>query len=261
MLGTTSPSKSSTARRRNPTRASCRPRPRRRTGRCPSRVPALPVAEQIERRCSAKAATQRDRHTRRSFNELRRAALDVLGREEVEQLARKCGFTQREPKEIKAFEFAVCSALAAVVEGKRSFAAIWRLMIAAAGVKVARSAVIQRIGAGSAELMEKLVELVAQRVKRPDCPRLLDRLEEFKAVLANDGSVIKLSPLLRHLYPARRTKGAAARVHGTADLVNRQVVRVEVIGDRDSELAVARSLPIEENTLYINDLDYVDYTY
>ena len=251
----------SSSRRRNPPGPRTKVRPRSGKGGRPRG--AIPMSERLERSHKAKEAKQQQRHIKRNYKELRRQVFAVLGREEVEELARECGFYRREPREIRAFEFAVCSALAAVVEGKRSFASVWRLMVAAAGIKVHRSAVTQRFGAGSARLMETLVERVAKRVSKPDCPEMLGRLAEFKAVLAHDGSVVKLSPLLKTLFPARRTTSmeAAARVHGTVDLVNRQMVRAVVTGDRDSELVVARTMPIEANVLYMSDLGYTSYAY
>ncbi len=73
---------------------------------------------------------------------------------------------------------------------------MWRLLNAAAGITVHRSAVTQRFGAGSAKLMEELWKRVTSRVEDPGCPERLDKLAEFTAVLAHDGSVIRLSPLL-----------------------------------------------------------------
>ena len=43
--------------------------------------------------------------------------------------------------------------------------------------------------------------------------------------------------------------------------MHRRIVRVELTGERDSELAVARSQPIESGTLYISDLGYTSYDY
>ncbi len=189
--------------------------------------------------------------------------LSLVSKREVEELARQCGFYKRTPREITAFDFALCCALAAVVEGKRGFASVWRLLAAAAGVEVARSAVTQRFGEGSAKMMEELFCRATERLKSGPCPELLGRLEQFRAVLANDGSVLTLSPLLKKLFPATRTNSveAAAKLHATADLVGRRVVRVELTGERDSELAVARAQPVESGTLYINDLGYTSYDY
>jgi putative transposase len=82
-------------------------------------------------------------------------------------------------------------------------------------------------------------------------------------VLAHDGSVVKLAPLLAKLFPATRTNAvkAAAKLHATTDLVHRRLVKVVLTGERDGELAVARAEPIEPNTLHINDLGYFAYDY
>ncbi len=179
---------------------------------------------------------------RHSYKALQQQTLGLASEPEVEELARQCGFYQRKPKEIHAFGFALYCALASAVEGKRGFAGVWRLLTAAAGVEVARSAVVtQRFGEGSAQLMEQLFCRAAERLRTGRCPELLDRLKRFRAVLAHDDSVVALSPLLKKLFPATRTNclEAAAKVHATADLVHRRIVRVEVTGERDSEFPFA----------------------
>lgn len=200
---------------------------------------------------------------RLAYQALRRDTLSLFTQAEVEQLARESGFYQRSPRAIRGFQFVLCTVLAAVVEGKRGFASVWRLLGAAAGVEVARSAVTQRFGAGSARLMEGLFQRTLERLPKASCPELLSRLDEFRAVLANDGSVLMLSPLLKKLFPATRTNsmGAAGKLHTTVDLVHRQIVRVELTGERSSELAEARAHKIEPGTLYMNDLGYTSYDY
>jgi len=236
-------------------------RPRSRTGGRPRGSRSKPGW--LARRLDERRGKKLRRRTRRSYEALQRETLGLVSVREVEKLARDCGFYQRKPKEIRAFDFALCCALAAMVEGKRAFASVWRLLAAAAGVEVARSAVTQRFGEGSAQLMEELFCRAAQRLTSGPCPELLDRLEPFRAVLANDGTVLALSPLLKKLFPATRTNSveAAAKLHATADLVGRRIVRVELTGERDSELDVARAGAIEPGTLYINDLGYTSYDY
>ena len=203
------------------------------------------------------------RRDKRAFDALSRDTLSLFTEVEVEALARESGFYQRTPRAIGAFEFALCTSLASIVEGKRGFASVWRLLAAATGVEVARSAVTQRFGEGSARLMEKLFEQTLERMPEQPVPELLSKLDEFRAVLANDGSVLTLSPLLKKLFPATRTNSveAAGKLHATADLVHRRIVRVKITGERDSELAVAREQPIEAGTLTINDLGYMSYDY
>lgn len=250
----------------NTTTSRSRRVPRLRTVRPRSRIAGRPRGSRSEpgwlaRRLDERRGEKLKRRTRRSYAALKRETLGLVSVREVEKLARQCGFYKRKPKEIRAFDFALCCALAAMVEGKRAFASVWRLLAAAAGVEVARSAVTQRFGEGSAQLMEELFCRAAQRLKMGPCPELLGRLDQFRAVLAHDGSVVMLSPLLKKLFPATRTNSveAAAKLHATADLVHRRIVRVVVTGERDSELAVARAETIEPNTLHINDLGYTSY--
>ena len=217
------------------------------------------LARQVDGRGQRKAA----RRAHRSYQALRRETLGLLKRREVEQLAWSCEFYQRAPRQIRAFEFVLCCALGAVVEGKRGFASVWRLLEAAAKVEVARSAVTQRFGPGSARLMEQLFLRAVERVQPAPCPELLGRLEQFRAVLGHDGSVLCLSPLLRKLFPSTRTNSvqAAGKLHATADLVHRRIVGVVLSGERQGEIDVARSQPIQPGTLYINDLGYTSYDY
>jgi IS4 transposase len=246
----------------NKSRQHCRPgrrrrvQPRRKTGGRPKGSVGTP---RWFRRAHERRRAGRDgRPARRAFAVLRRDTLKLISRAEVEGLARECGFYQRTPRAIRAFEFVICCALAAVAEGKRGFASVWRLLAAAVGVEVARSAVTQRFGEASAAMMEKLFTLAVGRLPRPACPEMLSKLERFRAVLADDATVLTLSPLLKKLFPATRTNSVAAagKLHASVDAVHRRVVRVELTGERTSDLAVARAQPIQPDTLYLEDLGY-----
>jgi putative transposase len=214
------------------------------------------VSRDIVRRKERKTA----RYERRAYELLDRNALSLFRREEMEALAREAGFYERAPREIRAFEFVLCCALGSVLEGKRGFAGVWRLL-SALGVTVARSAVTQRFGEGSAKLMEAAFRLAVERLPRPAHPEMLGKLDEFRAVLAQDATVVTLSPLLQKLFPATRTNSVAAagKVHASADVVHRRIEAVKVTGEREGDLEAARSMPIERDTLYLNDLGYFCY--
>jgi len=224
-----------------------------RQGEIPGR---RPVSEVL-----AKKAARKER---RAYKRLKKYVFELFTKKEIEELARDCGFLKREgePK-IPAFEFVLCCALAATVEGKRGFASVWRLLAAACGIETARSAVTQRFGGGSAALMRQVFERAVSRLPAPEHPELLGRLEGFEQVLADDGTVLMLRPLLEKLFPATRTNtmAAAAKLHARADLVNRRIVRVELTGERGSEIAVSRKTPVAPNTLYMADLGYTSYDY
>ena len=128
-------------------------------------------------------------------------------------------------------------------------------------MQVARSAVTQRYGPGSAALKEALFSRAVQRLPQPDHPELLEKLKKFKQVLAQDGSVVQLAAVLKKLFPATRTNSmeAAGKVHATADVVHRRILAVTLTGERDSELQQARDHGIEPGTLYIRDLGYTCY--
>jgi len=217
------------------------------------------IFEIIEKKSAHKAS----RKVRHNFEQLKKNVFGLITKREVEKLARHHGFCQREHRKIPALEFVLCCAFAATAEAKRGFASVWRLLAAACGIEVARSAVTQRFGAGSAKLMEAAFMLAVTRLPIPEHPGLLGKLERFQQVLADDGSVLKLSPLLEKLFPATRTNTvkAAGKLHARADLVNRRILQVKLTGERDSELAVSRDEPIQPNTLYISDLGYTCYDY
>lgn len=205
----------------------------------------------------------KSRREQRSMKAIVRHTLSLITATEVNALARETGFYQRTPRGISAFDFVLSCALAAIGENKRGFASVWRLLTAANGVELARSAVTQRFGDASARLLEKVFLIAIERVPSRAGPETLARLKQFRAVLANDGSVITVSPLLKKLFPSTRTNSVAAagKVHATADLVRRRIVAVEFTGERESELAVARAQSIEPETLYTSDLGYTSYDY
>jgi IS4 transposase len=199
---------------------------------------------------------------KRAYARLREGVLNLVTRQEAEILARETGFYQREPQEIHAFEFALCCALAAMVEQKRGFASVWRILTAAVGIEVARSAVTQRFGQGSAALLEALFFRAVERMPAADESIQRAKLNQFRKVLAMDGTVLKLSPVLSKLFPATRTNvvDAAAKAHVTADLRARRIVDVTVTGERNSELdEFYKVQDFNPNTLYLVDLGYTSY--
>jgi IS4 transposase len=188
--------------------------------------------------------------------------LNVLSRQEVEALAQETGFYLRKPKEIKAFEFTLCCALGAIVEQKRGFASVWRLLATAAGIQVARSAVTQRFGEGSAALLVAVFHRAVEKVAGagPSIDRA--KLNQFQEVMAQDGTVLKLTPLLKKMFPATRTNvvDAAAKVHVAGDLRERRIVDVTVTGERESELEeLYKVIEFKANGLYLFDLGYTSY--
>ena len=198
------------------------------------------------------------RHIRRDYQHLKATVFCLFTRQEVQHLAVSCGFCQREVKKIFPFEFVLCCMLGSMLEDKRGFASIWRLLASAAGIVVARSAVTGRFGQGSARMMEALFIRAVSRLPQPEHPELLGKLVRFKQVLAQDGTVLQLSPLLKKLFPATRTNSmdAAGKIHATADVVHRRITAVSLTGERGSELQQAQEQGIKAGTLYIRDLGY-----
>jgi IS4 transposase len=240
------------SRRRTPARRSTRGRKRRQRRGGKSLDDRLREARRSKVTKKIKAAYER----------LRDGVLSLFTRKEVEQMARESGFYVREPKEIKAFEFALCCAMGSMVEHKRGFAAIWRVLTTLAGVEVARSAVTQRFTAGAAALLELIFTRALQRM--PQAGPSIDRakLNQFREVLAQDGTVLQLSPLLEALFPATRTNvvDAAAKAHVGADLMERRIVDVTVTGERGSEIdEVYLNMDFKEKGLYLFDLGYTSY--
>jgi IS4 transposase len=198
---------------------------------------------------------------RRAYGALRKGVLQLVDKHEVEALARETGFCRRKPQGIPPFEFALCCALAAVTEVKRGFATVWRLLNAAAGINVARSAVTQRFGAGSAALMETLFHRAVRRIPSTTSSSLRAKLNQFHEVLAQDGTVLQLSPVLEKLFPATRTNtmNAAAKLHVTGELRARRIVDVTLTGERGSELSELLLQDFAANALYLVDLGYTSY--
>jgi hypothetical protein len=89
----------------------------------------------------------------------------------------------------------------------------------------------------------------------PPHPELPGRIERLEHVLADDGSVLALAPLLKKPFSATRTNTmpAAGKLHATVDLVHRQILDVELAGERHSDPAVVRTRGVVPNVLYIRD--------
>jgi putative transposase len=247
----------------------CRNPPRRRPRVSPRRAVAGPkrrrrpvfgrsMKERLEDARQAKAR----RKERRAYRALREGVFGLVNRQEAEALARETGFMCREPQQIPPFEFVLCCALAAVTEMKRGFATVWRVLGSVAGITVARSAVTQRFGPGSAKLMETLFYRAVNRLPSTAHSELRTKLNQFREVLAQDGTVLQLSPVLEKLFPATRTNvvDAAAKAHVTANVVSRRIIDVTLTGERGSELdELYLHQDFAPNTLYLLDLGYTSY--
>lgn len=223
-------------------------KPSKEKGKCPGSSERI-----LERQARKRVA--------RAYESLQARVLPLFSKEDIGAIAVSSGYCKREPRGIPPFEFVLCCVLGSMLEAKRGFASIWRLLAAAADVQVARSAVTQRFGPGSAAMMAQVFGLAVAHLPRPDCPELLSKLERFSQVLAQDGSVLQLASVLKKLYPATRTNSvvAAGKLHATADVVHRRITAVTITGERDSELEQAQQQGIEAGTLYIRDLGYTCY--
>lgn len=198
-----------------------------------------------------------------SLDLLHRKVFSLFTREEVEADAREAGYTLRADRGLAPFDFVIASTVAAFTEKCRGFATVWRVLVAVMGLRLARSAVTQRFDSGSARLMELLFHRAMTRLAPAEHPEVLAKLARFRQVLAHDGSVVKLSPVLAKLFPATRTNSveAAAKLHATVDLVHRRITGVVLTGERQSEIGVAEEAVIEPGTLIINDLGYFKHRY
>lgn len=248
----------SSEKRRNPPRRRPRVRARRAAAR-PKRRPASSSSFKEKRERERQAMGKRKMQA--AYSRLRKGVFSLVGKQEAEALAHETGYYRREPQQIPAFEFALACTLAAVVEMKRGFAAVWRLLASAIGIVVARSAVTQRFGPGSAALLEALFFRAVQRLPCAGVSVLRPKLNQFREVLAQDGTVLQLSPVLAKLFPATRTNvvDAAAKAHVTADLVARCIIDVTLTGERGSELDELYFQDFAPNTLYLLDLGYTSY--
>ena len=217
----------------------------------------------MRRRIDVAKQKKAERKIRNAYQVLKDSVFSLMLKKEIDAMAYELGFAQREAQAIEPFEFVLSCVLASTVEAKRGFASVWRVFGAATGQQTARSAITQRFGEGSANLMQAVFEQTLERLPEESPPELLGKLQQFESVLAHDGSVLALSPLLNKLFPATRTNSvaAAAKLHMTADLVNRRVTAVEITGERHSELDVAWEEPAVVGALYIDDLGYYSHDY
>jgi len=221
-------------------------------------------SERWERDQKKKAEKKYSRDLKRAYEAMRDGVFGLVTKKEVTELAREHEFVIRGGEsKIPPFEFVLCCALSAVAEQNRGFASVWRILASACGITVVRSGVTQRFGNGSAALMQAVFERAVSRLATPAQEEVTKKLAVFKQVLADDGSVLKLSPLLEKMFPATRTNTmkAAAKLHARVDLVNRRILRVEITGERGSELAVARNDLPDAGTLYMSDLAFTDYRF
>jgi hypothetical protein len=217
------------------------------------------LSERLAEQRQTNAEKKAERRRKGSYKDLQQGVLQLVTRQEATELAKQTGFYKRKPRHLFAFEFCLCCAFAAMTECKRGFTTIWRLLASMAGIVVARSAVTQRFGAASAALLESVFFRALARLPQSQPSIERDKLNQFKQVIAQDGTVLQLAPVLKKLFPATRTNvvDAAAKAHIRADVVDGRIIDVAVTGERDSELdEVYVQSSFEANVLHIFDLGY-----
>ena len=88
--------------------------------------------------------------------------------------------------------------------------------------------------------------------------RLKGSVDEFKDILLQDSSIIRLSRKLLEFFPAARTRGEAAglKIHAVYSAISHSVKTIEITGERIHDSKMLRIGPDVKNTLLINDLGY-----
>ena len=109
-----------------------------------------------------------------------------------------------------------------------------RVGLEAAGVEVARSAVTQRFGEGSAKMMEELFCRATERVKSGPCPELLGRLDADAMVdrlphlLEHRGEGLGLRNRSRESIEQKAARGVIAANYSLLDEANDDFVRNKI---------------------------------
>lgn len=88
--------------------------------------------------------------------------------------------------------------------------------------------------------------------------RLKESVQDFKDILLQDSSIIRLSRTLFEFFPAARSRGNAAglKIHAVYSAVSHSVKTIEITGERTHDSKILRIGPEVKNTLLINDLGY-----
>jgi IS4 transposase len=88
--------------------------------------------------------------------------------------------------------------------------------------------------------------------------RLKESVQDFKDILLQDSSIIRLSRKLFDFFPAARSRDNAAglKIHAVYSVISHSVKTIEITGERNHDSTILRIGPEVKNMLLINDLGY-----
>jgi len=189
------------------------------------------------------------------------SAMQTLLTDTADELARRCGFVQRQRK-LSGASFAQALALGWMSHPDHSWEQIAALA-GTAGAPVSTQALHQRCGQKSAEFLQALVAQAVQQAVAVQQPKLAGLVGRFSHVWVQDSTSITLPAALQDAWPAAGNGEvggeAGLKLHLRLDLVSGQWVGPWPTSARTSDKGVTLhqdTLPV--GSLLLADMGYFD---
>lgn len=185
------------------------------------------------------------------------ALCDMFPQNWVNETAQASGFIKRERK-IKPFAFLWVMVLSYGVRLQQTLAGLKRNYERTFGMTLSDGSWHDRFTPELVEFLRQCVVHAIEHLSQVTTRNLDGRLSEFKDVLIQDSTVIRLHEKLSDIWPAARTKKVAAgvKVSTLVSAVSNGPNRVEIHGERTSEVKTLKLGPWIKDRILLIDLGF-----
>jgi hypothetical protein len=181
--------------------------------------------------------------------------------EQLEQLARQCGFLLRTPKKITPLLFLRTSIL--LVSQRAATLGKWAALLGVlGGVSVAKQSLWERIDQQAVGFLECILgKVIGKRLQNRPGP-VPEVLTDFGRVLVQDSTTIKLSSKLAAVFPGasnhRGTHRGILKIQAVYELVSQRFVHFGLSGFTRNDQAAAYDIlsVLKPGELVLRDLGY-----
>lgn len=194
-----------------------------------------------------------------SFTQVRTTLKKVFPDAEVQRLAKESGFVVRERK-VKPVPFFWTLLLGFGTADGRSISSLRRSFSRSTGETLVPSAFYDRFNTKLVRMLKAAVVKALESFQLAT-GGLTEMASIFHDVFLTDGTVLKLLPGLKGIFPGTRTNSApaAAKVHALISVKGKGKSTVGVTGERASELKKLKVGPWVRGSLLLFDLGYFCY--
>lgn len=181
----------------------------------------------------------------------------------IKKLSKQSGFCKRKPKKIKPKKLLI-SLLLTLWNSKNNSYSSWAIKLGFL-IKgtISKQAICKRMSQTLVEFLQSILkEIMEESVKVKIKENVSEKLKQFKRILIEDSTTIRLNDKLSKQYPGSRNKSkkeiAILKIQTTYDILKRRFIRFGITDFRKNDQAYSKQIfeVCKAGDLVIRDLGY-----